>query len=186
MMERILRIYYADNAGRLHRIVDRILAGFGGLSDKDKDDFYSLANEVFADAIRRYDHSQSFDAFLYACLCNHIKTEITRRNREKRRSDRMSVSLDAPVGGEGQLTLADVIADEFVIEREVLEKNEEGYSRRMQCYLGRLSKIQREVLKLDTAGDPPCEIRELLHLSRKQYADSYAAIHSYRNVSVLL
>lgn len=186
MMDMILRTYYADNAGRLRRMVDRILAGFGGLADKDKDDFYSLANEVFADVIRRYDRSQPFDAFLYACLCNHMKTEITRRNREKRKADRMSVSLDAPAKGEEHLTVADVIADEYMIEREVIEEREEGYSRRVRCYLSRLSKLQREILRLDMDGYHPKEIKEILHLSQKQYADGYAAIHSYRNVSVLL
>ena len=91
----ILDSYYADNARKLHRTVDKILVKFGGLSGKDKDDFYSLANEVFADVIRRYDEKQSFDGFLYSCLSNKIMTEITRRNREKRKADRMSISLDA-------------------------------------------------------------------------------------------
>ena len=64
----ILEAYYANNAKRLHRMVDRILFKFGGISEKDADDFYSLANEVFADVIRRYDESQPFDGFLYSCL----------------------------------------------------------------------------------------------------------------------
>ena len=51
----ILNTYYADNAKKLHKTVDRILCKFGGLSGKDTDDFYSLANEVFADVIKRYD-----------------------------------------------------------------------------------------------------------------------------------
>ena len=90
----ILDTYYADNARKLHRTVDKILVKFGGLSGKDMDDFYSLANEVFADVLKRYDHVQSFDGFLYTCLSNKIMTEITRRNREKRKADRMCTSLD--------------------------------------------------------------------------------------------
>ena len=78
----ILNAYYADNARKLHRVVDKILFKFGGLSSKDTDDFYSLANEVFADVIRRYDCEQSFDGFLYSCLSNRIMSEITKRNRE--------------------------------------------------------------------------------------------------------
>ena len=78
----ILDTYYADNARKLHRVVDKILFRFGGLSSKDTDDFYSLANEVFADVIRRYDCEQSFDGFLYSCLSNRIMSEITKRNRE--------------------------------------------------------------------------------------------------------
>ncbi len=38
----ILGSYYADNAKKLHKVVDRILSKFGGLSNRDKDDFYSL------------------------------------------------------------------------------------------------------------------------------------------------
>ena len=40
----LLEAYYADNAKKLHKTVDRILLKFGGLSEKDRDDFYSLAN----------------------------------------------------------------------------------------------------------------------------------------------
>lgn len=184
-MERILCTYYADNAQKLHKIVDNILLKFGGLSDKDLDDFYSLANEVFVDVLRRYDGSQPFEAFLYSCLSNRIKTEMTRRNREKRRVDRMSISIDTPMEEDEDLTLGDTIADDFTIERELFDKNEEGYSKRVLLYLDRLSGLQKDVLRLNIEGYLPNEIREELQISEKQYADCYAAIHSYRNVSVL-
>ena len=185
-MEQLLTTYYADNAEKLHRIVKKILLKFGGLSDKDMDDFYSLANEVFVDAMRRYDNSQSFEVFLYTCLFNRIRTEITKRNREKRKTDRESVSIDMPLGDEEEITLKDVIADQFDIEQEILRKQEKGYSKRMMLYLGRLSSLQRTILELDTAGYTPAEIRKKLNISERQYADCNAAIHSYRNVSVLL
>lgn len=184
-MEQILNTYYADNAKKLHRVVDKILLKFGGLSDKDLDDFYSLANEVFVDVIKRYDGEQSFDGFLYSCLSNKIMSEITRRNREKRKADRMSISIDTPVGEEKNLTLGDTIADDFDVEKEVLEDDEEEYSSKMLLYLSKLSNLQKEVLKLNIAGYLPNEIREELHINEKEYADCYAAIHSYRNVSVL-
>lgn len=184
-MDQILITYYSDNAKKLHKMVDKILLRFGGLSGKDLDDFYSLANEVFVDVMRRYDSSKSFDGFLYSCLLNKIKTEMTRRNREKRKADRISISIDTPVGDEENSTIRDMIADEFTIEKEIFERNEEGYSKQMLLYLNRLSALQKEVLRLDIAGYLPNEIREELHISEKEYADCYAAIHSYRNVSVL-
>ena len=184
-MEQILIAYYADDAKKLHSIVDKILLKFGGLSDKDLDDFYSLANEVFVDVMRRYDNSQSFDGFLYSCLFNKIKTEMTRRNREKRKADRMSISIDTPIGDDENSTFGDMIADSFSIEKELFDKKEEGYSKKMLLYLSRLSAVQKEVLRLNIAGYLPGEIREELHISEKQYADCYAAIHSYRNVSLL-
>lgn len=185
-MEKIVDIYYENNAKKLHKIVDRILSKFGGLSDKDTDDFYSLANEIFVEVMRRYDSSQDFDSFLYFCLYNRIKTEITRRNREKRKADKLLVSIDTPVGDDGDSTLSDIIADSMTVEKEIFEKNEEGYSRRMLLYLDRLSGLQKAVLRLGTAGYSPNEIRKELHISEKQYTDCYAAIHAYRNVSVLL
>lgn len=184
-MEQILIEYYANNAKKLHRVVDKILVKFGGLYDKDLDDFYSLANEVFWDAMRRYDDSQSFDGFLYSCLFNKIKTEMTRRNREKRKTDRMSISIDAPIGDDENSTIGDMIAGDFSIEKEIFEKDEEEYSRKMLLYLSKLSGLQKEVLRLNIAGYLPGEIREELHINEKQYTDCYAAIHSYRNISVL-
>lgn len=185
-MEQILITYYANNAKKLHKIVDKILFKFGGLSDKDLDDFYSLANEVFVDVMRHYDKSRSFDGFLYSCLSNKIMSEITKRNREKRKADRTSISIDTPIGDEDErCTIGDMIADDFTIEKELFEKKEEGYSRRMLAYLNKLSTLQKDVLKLNIAGYLPNEIREELHITEKQYADCEAAIHSYRNVSVL-
>ena len=55
LQKSILEDYYSDNARKLHKVVDKILVKFGGLSDKDMDDFYSLANEVFVDVMKRYD-----------------------------------------------------------------------------------------------------------------------------------
>ena len=83
-MEHIVNLYYADNAKKLHGMVDKILLKFGGISNKDKDDFYSLANEVFMYAVRDYDKSQSFDRFLYSCLYKKFCTEMTSRKRDKR------------------------------------------------------------------------------------------------------
>lgn len=184
-MEKILITYYANNAKKLHRVVDKILLKFGGLSNKDFDDFYSLANEVFVDVMKRYNGSQSFDGFLYSCLSNKIKSEITSRNREKRKADRMCISIDTLIGDDENTTIGDTIADDITIEKEIFEKNGEGYSKQMLIYLSRLSSLQKEILRLNIAGYLPGEIREELHISEKQYADCYAAIRSYRNVSVL-
>lgn len=109
----ILNDYYADNAKKLHRVVDRILLKFGGLSSKDKDDFYSLANEVFADVMKRYDCEQSFDGFLYSCLSNKIMSEITKRNCEKRKADRMSISLEVTNDKGEDYSLLDCLASDF-------------------------------------------------------------------------
>lgn len=185
-MEQIMNEYYADNAQKLHGIVDKILVKFGGLQGKDKDDFYSLANEVFVDAMRRYDGVQTFDGFLYSCLCNKMKTEITKRNRYKRKAERLAVSIDTPIGDSEDSTLADVIADDFDMEKEVWGEKEEGYSKEMTLYLKRLSRMQKEILKFIISGYSPHEIQKELHISDTQYADAMNSIRAYRNISILL
>lgn len=183
-MEPIVISYYQNNAKKLNNMVDKILFKLHFV-DIDKNDFYSLANEVFMYTVRDYEPSKSFDGFLYSCLYKKFCSEMTRRHREKRKADRMSISIDTPVGEDKSLTLGDTIADDFNVEKEVLGDNEEEYSSKMLLYLSRLSNLQKEVLKLSIAGYLPNEIREELHINEKEYADCYAAIHSYRNVSVL-
>ena len=107
--DKILDGYYKDNAQKLRAIVDKLLRDFGGISQKDYDDFYSLANAVFAGALKQYDAARDFDGFLYSCLSNRIKTEITRRNRIKRRADMTAISIDTPIGGESGATIGDTL-----------------------------------------------------------------------------
>lgn len=179
-----VELYCENNAKRLYDMVDKILFKLH-FTDVDKNDFYSLANEVFMYTVRDYDASKSFDGFLYSCLYKKFCTEMTRRCRKKRKGEKTDISIDAPIGDDEGCTIGDMIASDFTIEKELFEKNEDGYSKRMLAYLDRLSTLQKEVLKLNIAGYLPNEIREELHITEKQYTDCYSAIHSYRNVSVL-
>ena len=124
-MKKILNEYYADNAQKLRAIVDKILFRLK-FHDVDNEDFYSLANEIFVDVLKRYDGKQDFDGFLYSCLCNKFKTEMTRRNRQKRKADKMALSLEEKVGdSEGEMTIGDLVADKNTIESSFFEKRED-------------------------------------------------------------
>ena len=176
-MEQILITYYADNASKLHKLVNKILLKFGGLSDKDLDDFYSLANEVFVDVMRRYDGLQPFDVFLYSCLSNKIKTEMTRRNREKRKADITAVSIDTPIGDDENSTIGDLIVDNFTIEREVFEKNKRGeWRKEVYGYLSGLSPLQRKIAFLLSDNHTPDEICKELHITIKHFENSMKRI----------
>lgn len=186
LQSEILNTYYADNARKLHKTVDRILCKFGGLSGKDTDDFYSLANEVFADVIKRYDYKQSFDGFLYSCLSNKIMTEITKRNREKRKADRMAVSLDAVNGEDEELSLLDFLPSDFDTFEEVAKRQESGkYQDKMERYISKLSNRQVNILNLLIDGFKPSEIRQILGIPPKEYEDNLYTMRSYENVKIL-
>lgn len=176
-MEQILITYYANNAKKLHKIVDKILFKFGGLSDKDLDDFYSLANEVFVDVMNRYDESRSFDGFLYSCLSNKIMSEITKRNREKRKADRTSISIDTPIGDDENCTIGDMIADDFTIEKKIFEENKkEEWRKEVNEYLNSLSPLQRKIAFLLSDNNTPSEICEELHITIKHFENSMKRI----------
>lgn len=200
-------LYYANNAKKLHNMVDKIL--FKLRFEVNHEDFYSLANEIFVDAMRRYDGRKSFDAFLYSCLVNKFKTEMTRQNRIKRKlkvfikekdcnGETIIIekyinddSLDRPVYVDShsnieETTLCDFIADNRTVEKEIFEDKRDYYSEKMTRYLSRLSDLQKEVLRLISIGFTPNEIIGELHINSKMYNDCYDAIHSYRNISVLI
>lgn len=182
----ILNDYYADNAKKLHRVVDRILSKFGGLTYKDTDDFYSLANEVFADVLKKYDCEQSFDGFLYSCLSNKIMSEITKRNREKRKADRLSISLEATNDKGEDYSLLDCLASDFDTFEEASKSQENGqYQDRVQQYISRLSNQQVNILNLLIDGYKPFEIRRILEISKNEYADNLSIMRSYENVRLL-
>lgn len=201
-LEQVIHSYYENEAGKLHNMVDKILFQLR-FYEVDKDDFYSLANEIFVSVLENYDDRQDFDGFLYSCLEKKFKSEMTRRTRDKRCTKvkiRMidengnetirtkiipDICIDTPLNDEEDLTLGDTIADSFDTFSKVFEGKEEGYSKRVLNYLSRLSQLQKEVLRLFAAGYTPPEIKEELHITDRQYNDCQAAIHSYRNVSIL-
>ncbi len=203
-MERIIDSYYENEAGKLHKMVDKVLQNLH-FQDIEKTDFYSLANEIFVtDILEDYDESKDFESFLYFCLYKKFCSEMSKMKREKRcnkvkfktidENGREAVEIkiipdvcfDMPLKDSEDCTLGDVIADKFDIHKEAFEEKEDCYSSKMLTYLSRLSSLQKEILRLVIAGYAPHEIKEELHITNKQYEDCYAAIHSYRNISVLL
>ena len=179
----LVDLYFKNDGKVLYGLIDKVL--FKLKFDVEKSDFYSLGSEIFLDALCRYDETQDFNGFLYSCLINKFKTEMTRRNRQKRQCDNNSISIDTPIGDEN-FTIGDTISSKSTIEKEFFEEREECYSKEMCRYLGRLSELQKEVLRLISIGFVPSEILEELHINQKMYEDCYQAIHSYRNISVLI
>lgn len=174
-MKSIVDSYFANNARQLYSMVDKILFKLHFV-DVDKNDFYSLANEVFMYALRDYDSSKSFDGFLYSCLYKKFCTEMTRRYRKKRKADRISISIDTPIGDDENITIGDLIASDFSIDKELFEKNEEEWSKEVSIYLNNLSPLQRKIAFLLSYDNSPTEICEELHITIKHFQNSMKRI----------
>ena len=183
-MEKIINSYYRNDAKKIHKMVDRIIKKLK-FYDIEITDFYSLANEIFVDVLNRYDdNSKDFDGFLYWCLMNKFKTEMTKRNRQKRFADKNAISIHTYIAEDGSYTIEDILADDNVnVEKSV---EDEEYSDKMKNYLSRLSVQQMDVLQLLSQGYVASEIQKMLYITQKQYEDCYNAIHAYRNIEVLM
>ena len=194
-MGKYVEFYCGENNKELKKIVDLILKNrFSWIPQKDYDDFYSMAACVVWRCEKDFEENKckdkKFKNFLIACLHNKVKSQLTYMHRDKRvlKVDEgkplYEVSIDAPIAEYNNSTLRDVLASDFDLQKETIG-NEEEYSEKMLCYLNKLSYIQKEILMLTISGYHPEEIREILHISKKQYTDCNAAIHAYRNVSIL-
>lgn len=184
-MEAILNSYYANNAQKLHKMVDKIL-GKLKFHDVDNEDFYSLANEIFVDVLKRYDGKQDFNGFLYSCLTNKFKTEMTRRNRQKRQADKMALSWETPVGDEGSSTLNDMIASNINIEKEILGEDADIImDEKIERYLNSLSKIQRKIIEMKMQNVEVQNIKEELGLTDSQYSSHMQEVVQYEHIRLL-
>ena len=178
-MNKFIDSYYANNAEKLHKLVDKILFKLRFINI-DNDDFYSLANEVFADVIKRYDGKQDFDGFLYSCLTNKFKTEMTRRNRIKRQIDKNAISLDAP--NDDGIDLSEKIASDFNVETESCLDFETDDN--VETFLDSLSNIQRKIIELKMNGYSVDEVKHKLNISNTEYNSVMKSIRINENLSL--
>ena len=149
--------YYANNGEKLKKMIDKILLNFGGIYDKDKDDFYSIGNEVFVSVLKSYrDGAQSFGTYLRNCIANKIKTEISRRNAMKRRGETESLDNDDnPID-----IVSDVDFEEDFLSQESAKKMFES-----------LSKTGQKIIRLRLQGKSDVEIKNELGLANHQFED---------------
>lgn len=179
----LINEYFKNNGKKIYAMIDKIL--FKLKFNVEKSDFYSLGSEIFLDALCRYDKSKSFDGFLYSCLMNKFKTEMTKRNRQKRMADSNAISIDAPIG-EDECTLADMIASNIDIEKEIIGSDEDIQSdERIERYLDSLSRIQRKIITMKMQDIEVQHIKKELNLTDKQYSDYMQEAIQYEHIRLL-
>lgn len=184
-LEEIINDLYQNNGRKIHQMCNKRLLKFGGLTQKDYDDFYSAANEACTLAMGTYEESKgSFEGYLCRTIQFTMIDEIQKRNCYKRRAERLCISLDMPVREDERCTLGDLLIDSFDMEQAVFgEEIEENP--KIERYLNRLSKCQRKIVELLAASYEAAEIQEVLHITQKEYANAMTAIRSYENIKIL-
>ena len=69
-MDSIIEELYSDNGCKLHKLCQKEMARFGGISQKDYDDFYSRVGYEITKARESYDssHGKSFKDYILSLI----------------------------------------------------------------------------------------------------------------------
>lgn len=206
-IQQCLNTLYQQDALKLHRMVDKMLVKYGGISQKDKDDFYSIANQTITEIItaienpdveRKYDSTKgNFLGYIYKAIHLAIIDNIKYRNASKR-SVRVTdedgeiqylqpVSLEAPIDKGESLTVGDFLCaqeDGFEILQAIGEDScllDEHISR----FLDSLTALQKQIVRQIMSGDTASEIQVQLSLTKAQYDAQMREIKSYEHTKFL-
>lgn len=191
--EEIMDWYLAHNAKELRKISDQILKSKMsgawarlGLSQKDEDDFYSIANMVLWDVSQKWDGKRDFRGLLWSALSNKFASEFRFRNQQKREKDRELLSFDALLTEDGG-NLEEIVDSGFSIERELQNSTDDPskMGKEIQSYWNGLSKRQKRLLMLQIDGFSAAEIKEQMQLKEKEYQRLQNSLRSYEHVSKL-
>ena len=192
----ILESYYKVNedkpeesARKLHNIVDKILSQFGGITDIDRDECYSIANLEITKYIKSqldkgiedFDEDK-FNGFIYFAISRKVKMHITRKNRQKRckivtkMEDGKEIkeyiyptSLDNLMSDDGQTKMIDIIPSDFDIESSIDVGELLNLGENVVKYIASLGCIERKIADLIMQGCNSTEIKSILKLSDKEY-----------------
>ena len=123
-----------------------------------------------------------FNGYMYFGITNKIKTYITRKNRGKRCQIVISkegdkevkqyiypTSLDNLMTDDGETKYMDVIPSDFDIESSIDVGELLNLGENVIRYINSLGTIQRQIADLIMQGYNSTEIKEILHISDKEY-----------------
>lgn len=206
---KILEEYSSNEMRKLKQICDPIIFR-KGVPQMDWDDLYAVASDTLMESLESYDESKGSQFRTY--LVGNINRAFYDWTRDRRRFKRCNlteerdengnlvkdkngkqkyvviadISIDAPIGDENETSLADMLPSSFNLEAELAEEIGISSGSKMDKYLNKLSKKQRRVAVYLSEGYKSPEIREILHITEKEYADCIKGMQSYEYIKILL
>lgn len=191
----IINEYCCNDMRNLKRLCNPIIAKIGGISEKDYDDIYSLAQFVLYKSVKNYDKNNSNGASFKTFLCNILgrriyATYLRDKNRQCRSNTRVNengeiifipdMSLDAPT--EEINDIKEKIASDYNIEEESqFDFDSDDY---IEKFMSSLSKVQRQILEMKMKDVSTDDIKTELGISNTRYSKEMEAIKMNENVSL--
>lgn len=190
----IIEEYCCDDMKKLKRVCSPIVSLIGGISRKDHDDIYSLAQFLLYKCVKKYDENNekgaSFNTFFRNILNRRLgATYLRDRNRQCRSNTKegengakifiSDVSLDAPTPD--CVSTLERISVSATLEEEIFKPD---ISKETKEYLHSLSSEQLEIAKLFMEGYQQDDIKDILHITQTEFNDRMNGMKSYRNISI--
>lgn len=196
---------YSNNQAKLRQICNEEMFKFGGILQKDHDDFYSRAGYDLNRARKKYNpqNGKTPMEYFYGVIKKSVWKEMTNRNRAKRqvtveREEEddygnivkkkeyvHNISIDTPLDNDSGLSIGDTLQSEFSIEDIFFKNNETDYSDMIKEFIRNLSPMQKRITTLIMKGCKPKEIKNILNITDKQYRDCWNVITSYDKKRIL-
>lgn len=191
----IIEEYCCNDMKKLKYACSSIVSLIGGISEKDHDDIYSLAQFLLYKCVSKYDKNNdkgaSFNTFFRNILNRRLyATYLRDRNRHCRSNTRegengekifiSDVSLDAPTPD--CISTLERISTSATLENQLFEPD---VSEKTKEYLHNLSTEQLEVANLFMEGYDQKDIMEILHITQPELNDRLNGMRAYRNISIL-
>lgn len=193
---KILHEYCDNEMAEIKKMCNLIIMNAGGISGKEYDDIYSLAQFFLFKCVKKYDANNkkgaSFKTFYRGILNRRLyATYLRDKNRQCRSNTRIDkdgnrvflpdVSLDAPtkdcVDTLERISISPTLEDDFFKPdlKEIIKE-----------YLNNLSDEQLEVANLFMEGYHANDIKDILHITQTEFNNRMNGMKSYRNISILL
>ena len=207
--KRVIDQYHENNMAILRKICDPIIL-YKGVPKVDWDELYDVASDTLLESLGTYDESKGSQFSTY--LRGNVKRAFYDWTRDQRRFKRCNlteerdrdgnlvkdkngkqkyvviadISIDTPIGDDSESTLKDMLPSGYDLEAEITEEIGISSGSKMERYLDQLSRKQKQVAVYLSEGYKPLEIREVLHMTEKEFSDCMMAIRSYKNIKILL
>ena len=187
-MNSIVNYFYVEDGKELKKICNQILRViWNDVPGYYKDDFESLAGYIITFCLESYDPTTGpFRAYVYPYMQKKFISYIYEINslkrggdgnwdREKRDENGKKikksvkvkfVNIDDKIKEGSDSTYADILEGGKSVEDIIFENEKDS---KLEAYINKLSKIQKEIVFLMMDGYKPNEIQEELHITNKQY-----------------
>lgn len=179
----VCEFYCGNGMVLLKRICDPMIHKFGGLTESEYDDFYSIANATVWVAAMKFDEgvNDSFDNYLRSCIYKKFKTRMTKKNRRKRIPTNLIDCIDLPINESNDRTYAEVIGSGYDILDDIKEFQDNG----LEMFKANLSKLQKKIVDLMIMGFEKEEIKKILNITDRKYETCVGRMKTYENQILL-